>query len=92
MSDTLNAYVRAGSIPASGAMPILADYQTNIYMNQLKWGEIPIGSVVYNRKHRPQIVFKKTDKSVCVLDMYHNKVMRHGANKIVNVLFKISRP
>jgi len=57
-------------------------------MTKLKWGEIPIGSFVIGSDGRAQLVLSKTGKSVSMLDMYHNRVVRRKSSTIANVTFK----
>jgi hypothetical protein len=59
------------------------------FMIKLKWGEIPLGSVVYDaNSNHPQAVVSTTRKSVSVLDLYHNRLTRKRASTHANVVFK----
>lgn len=57
-------------------------------MLKLKWGEIPLGSMVFLPDGKPQMVIARSKKSISVLDMYDNKLVRHRHSSIASVSFK----
>lgn len=63
-----------------------ADLYNQYLMNNLKWGEVPIGSLILHES-RSMLVISRTGKSVSLLDMYHNKVVRRKVSARVNVSF-----
>lgn len=65
----------------------MAEYVNQIIMLKIKWGEIPLGTLVYT-SGKPQLVISHTGKSVSVLDMYHNKVVRRKCSSVANVSYK----
>ena len=59
-------------------------------MIKLKWGEIPIGSVVFdaNTTH-PHAVVSAQHKSVSVLNLYTNRITKRRASTQAHVEFRL---
>lgn len=56
-------------------------------MQKVKWGDLPLGAIVFVNGH-PHHIVDISKRGVCVLDLYHNRLTRRRASTQANVVLK----